>query len=93
MNQNTSEIRIIISELNLVFNSHDFLKKFAKRFEGDYINLLHEHTGNEAFRTVHSQIARYLSENSATFQILKTRRVNSENIFGEIDEIQEWQKV
>ncbi len=93
MDKNIPEIRLIISELNTVFNSHDFLKKFAKRFERDYINFLNDHFGNEAFRNIHSQIAKYLSENSTTLQIHKKQRVKSENIFGETDEIQEWEKV
>jgi len=93
MNQHIPEIRIIISELNVTFTSHAFLKKFAKRFERDYINLLNEHNGNEAFRKVHSQIAKFLSVNETTFRIVKTSKEPSENIFGEIDEIQAWKKV
>ena len=38
LQQNSSHLRNdIISELETEFNSHDFIKKFAKRFESAYI--------------------------------------------------------
>ena len=82
----------IISELETEFNSHDFIKKFAKRFEGDYIDFLNNYKGQDAFRTVHSQIAKFLADNEADLNICKTQKVRSENVFGEMDEIQGWKK-
>ena len=82
----------IISELESKFNSHDFIKKFAKRFEGDYILFLNNYSGSDAFRTVNSQIAKFLADNETRLNIHKTQKVKSENVFGEIDEIQGWKK-
>ncbi|HAN79706.1 MAG TPA: hypothetical protein DCQ31_19065 [Bacteroidales bacterium] len=93
LNRNISLLESdIISQLDNEFNSHDFIMKFAKQFEKDYILFLYAYKGNEAFRNVHSQIARFLSENSALLGICKTHKVKSQNVFGEIDEIQAWKK-
>ncbi|MGD0710071.1 MAG: hypothetical protein ABR968_02740 [Bacteroidales bacterium] len=94
---NQNEIADIISnnfELNKVFSSHDFIEKFAKTFEADYIQMLveYQNTGN-AFLTVHSLIARYLSQNMNTFRIEKTDRSASENVFGSKDYIQWWRRI
>lgn len=93
MQQNISHLRNdIIQELKTEFNSHDFIKKFAKRFEGNYIDFLNNYRGQDAFRTVHSQIAKFLAENESILNIRKTQKVKSENVFGEMDEIQGWRK-
>ncbi len=83
----------IISELENEFNSHHFLKRFAKRFEANYIEFLSVYKGKGSFRTVHSLIAKFLSENELSLNITKVRKEKSENIFGEIDEIQRWKKL
>lgn len=85
-------INDIISELGKEFNSHDFIKRFAKRFESEYISFLNQYSGQDAFRTVNSQIAKFLSDNELKLNIQKTKRVTSENIFGEMDLIQGWRK-
>jgi hypothetical protein len=82
----------IIPLLESDFSSHDFLKKFAKRFEGDYINFLHNYGGTGAFKTVHGQIAKFLADNETKLNIHKKQKVRSENVFGEMDEIQGWKK-
>ena len=93
MQQNISHLRNdIISELESKFNSHDFIKKFAKRFESDYVNFLNNYRGSDAFRTVNSQIAKFLADNELSLNIHKTQKVKSENVFGQIDEIQGWRK-
>jgi hypothetical protein len=88
------EIMEIISRLKSEFNSHDFIEKFSKRFEEEYIDMLvdYKDTGN-AFKTVHGQIARYLSVNKELFEIETTEKVPSEHVFGEIDYIQGWRKL
>ena len=83
----------ILREVNNVFTSHEFIQKFSKKFEREYIGFLHEHLGEGAFRQVHSEIARALSANEGKLNIEKTRRVLSKHIFGEEDEIQEWKKI
>ncbi len=93
MQQNISHLRNdIISELESEFNSHDFIKKFVKRFERDYVVFLNNYNDSDAFRTVNSQIAKFLADNDTRLNIQKTQKVKSENIFGEIDEIQGWKK-
>lgn len=88
-----SELINIIHNLDDEFTSHDFLKKFAKLFEPEYISFLDKYSRKGAFQNVHSQIARFLSENSTILGIAKTKKVMSENIFGEMDEIQSWKKL
>lgn len=88
-----SELVNIIHNLDDEFTSHDFLKKFAKLFELEYISFLDKYSSKGAFQNVHSQIARFLSENSTILGIAKTKKVMSENIFGEMDEIQSWKRL
>lgn len=87
-----SEIETIIFELEKEFNSHDFIKKFAKRFEPEYVGFLNNYKERH-FQMVHSQIALFLSNNSDILKIRKTKLVESETIFGELDQIQGWEKI
>jgi len=94
LKNNKPEIIEIISNLKSEFNSHDFIEKFSKRFEEDYIDMLVEYkTTKKAFKTVHGQIARYLSVNKVLFEIETTEKVPSEHVFGEIVYIQGWKKL
>jgi tRNA nucleotidyltransferase/poly(A) polymerase len=90
------EIADIISNLkkDVEFSSHDFIEKFAQQHEEDYIEMLvkYQRTGN-AFQTVHSLIAKYLSLNMTTLRIDKTERKVSENVFGSADIVQWWKKI
>ena len=92
MGSNIVNIQRIIANLPNRFNSHDFIEKFAKEFEPNYIDFLQQYRGSGAFLTVHSQIAKFLSENSESLEILKTEKVRNKNIFGDDDEIQGWIK-
>lgn len=76
------------------FSSHDFIEKFARLFETEYIEMLYNYknTGN-AFKTVHSAIAKYLSQNMNSMGIVKTKRDGSEHVFGDIDIIQWWRRI
>ena len=84
----------IISKFNSEFSSHDFIEKFAQKYEADFIDmlLLYKNKG-KAFQTVHSSIARYLSKNKEIFSIAKTERKGSEHVFGSIDKIQWWERI
>lgn len=93
MRSKTSDIIDIILNLNNTFNSHDFLMKFAKRFELEYITFLFEYNSVGAFQTIHSQIAKFLSENSMNLNIEKTEQTESRNVFGEIVRVQGWRKI
>ncbi len=88
-----SEMRKIISDFdaNLEFSSHDFIEKFSQKYEADYIDMLVKYKDSgQAFRTVHSMIALYLSQNMTIFNIDKTQKKGSENVHGNIDNIQWW---
>jgi hypothetical protein len=82
----------IIPSLKNEFSSHAFLQKFAKNYEEDYIDFLSANKRIGAFQNVHSQIARFLSDNTTVLNISKTERRESKNIFGEMDVIQWWEK-
>lgn len=84
-----TDLQIIITGLLEEFSSHDFIEKFAQQFEDDYIEMLvnYQKTGT-AFQTVHSMIAKHLSQNMPALNIEKIPRKGSENVFGSIDVIQ-----
>lgn len=82
----------IITQLDNSFTSHQFIEKFAKRFEEYYIEFLHGYRTNESFRIVHSQIAKYLSEHQSEFNISKDSKEVDQNVFGEFNENQKWEK-
>ncbi|WP_294175960.1 hypothetical protein [Coprobacter sp.] len=87
------EIKNIISNLRDEFSSHQFIQKFSKQFEPEYIDMLMEYRGFGAFRAVHSQIATYLSKNMDKLDIEKIEpKKESINIFGDTDIIQWWKK-
>ena len=83
----------IISKLDTEFNSHDFIKGFSKIFEEDYINFLYNYKGKGAFKTVHSQIGKFLSLKKTALGIQKMEKVKDEHIFEEEDKIQAWKKI
>ena len=93
MKVNLSEIKNIISDLPDEFSSHDFIEKFSKRYESEYINMLVDYKGREAFKTVHSQIAKFLSLNMEYLGVKKRDKNSSEHVFGELDVIQWWEKL
>jgi hypothetical protein len=92
MEANKSEIRNIISDLSDDFSSHDFIEKFSKKYESEYIDMLVSYKGRDAFKSVHVQIARFLSYNMGDLGIAKSKKGPSEHVFGEIDMIQWWEK-
>ena len=75
------------------FSSHDVIEKFAYLYESDYIDMLNEYKGDDAFRKVHSQIGAFLSNNSNLVGIKKTGRSKNINIFGHDTEVQYWEKI
>jgi hypothetical protein len=93
-----NQIILIIDNLevdkNGEFSSHDFIKRFSKEFQKKYIELLYEYKDSgHAFKSLHGQIAKHLSENNSLFKIEKADRKGSEDIFGDIVEVQWWKKV
>jgi uncharacterized membrane protein YqiK len=92
MEAHVSEIRNIITDLQEKFSSHDFIEKFAKKYESEYINMLVLYKNQDAFKTVHAQIARFLSLNMSILGIKKNNKDFSENVFGDRDIVQWWEK-
>ena len=82
----------IIAKLGNKFSSHDFLKKFSHEYELEYIEMLYAYKGKGGFKEVHKQIAKYLSDNKDSLKINRSGKINSENIFGDVVEVQYWEK-
>lgn len=93
MDAHTNDIIKIIKELPAKFSTQDFIERLSYRFESDYIDLLYEYKERNPYKTVHSQISRYLSNNADKLFIVKDSLVNSRNVFGIVEETQSWLKL
>ena len=71
------------------FDSHDFLKKFAKHCEEKYIEMLNE---EKSFHEVHKQIGVWIEHEQEHLGLIAKGKVTSENIFGNISSVEQWQK-
>ena len=88
-----NEVKEALKQMENKFSSHDFIKKFSSMFQKKYIELLYNcKNENEPFQVVHSQIGRFLERNAQLLEIKKIDRTNSNNIFGNINDVQEWEK-
>ncbi len=76
---------------NEKFDSHEFIRHFAKNFEIKYIEFLNLYK-NEPFRNVHAQIGKFLSENQDSLNIVDGGTTKSPNIFGIESENEKWIK-
>jgi hypothetical protein len=88
--------KIIDDNFEEVFSSHDFIKKFSKEFEKDYITYLCAYTAKKnkgIFQTVHGIIAKHLSSYSKNYNIEKHGIIKSHNIFGDSEQVQKWKRV
>lgn len=86
----------VINDLKDKFDSHDFIKKFSKRIELDYVYLLATAGTTDPFRTVNMQIGNYLSNNQERLGIeliISDGKHRSENVFGNETECGLWRKV
>lgn len=93
MNDNTKIIQKLIDyELPEYFNSHDFIEKFTRKVEPEYVKLLSQYN-KDAHRKVNMQIAKYLSTNKVFFNIGKVGKENSKNVFGNNNFIKYWQNL
>lgn len=73
------------------FDSHEFIRNFAKRFEIEYVGFLNSYK-QEPFRNVHSQIGKFLSEHQSSLTIKDDGITQSPNIFGSITQNEKWVK-
>ncbi len=93
MNENLSVIReeIIRNIPNPEFDSHEFIRHFARKFELTYIAFLSSYK-LEPFRNVHAQIGRFLSEHQEMLKIKDFGTTHSPNIFGIESSNERWIK-
>lgn len=82
----------LAKEMKEEFSSHEFIEKYAYRYEEEYVERLYQHKKDHAFQTVHRQIGRFLSENQEKLGIEKTQRKENLNVFGNETEVQYWKK-
>ena len=94
MTENFQFLKEIINKqiLEQNFDSHRFIRCFAKNYEIEYVFLLSKYQ-NKPFWNVHMQIANFLSKNAGDLNIKKSGKVQSANIFGNIVENENWIKV
>ena len=93
MDGKLEEIKKLIAKNfpNKDFDSHDFIARFAKEFEPAYVGFLGNYEKN-AHRTVHAQIARYLSGNSDALLLRKNGKVKSKSVFAYEVANQHWSR-
>jgi len=80
----SGDLQTIINKIDgKVFDSHQFIQHFAKRYESEYIEALKQcNTKPGQFRCVHSQIAQFLGDNQAQLGITRGENVISKDVFG-----------
>lgn len=93
MDLHTQEIIQIIKDLPAKFNTQDLIERLSYKHESEYIEILYEYKERNPFKTVHSQINRYLSTNADKFFIVKDNFVKCRNVFGIVEEVQCWHKL
>ena len=91
------QFRNVVRELDTNFDSHQFIEKYTKMYERDYlVGLLKEFitskTGHGVLRAYHSMIGRNLSRNKKKLGIQETTRHASENIKGYDSLNMQWRK-
>ena len=89
------KVETVIANLDNEFDSHRFIEEFRNLYEREYVDLLCNHikSTNGIFRAAHSEIGRYLSNNSLSLSIEKSDIVKSENINNYENENQNWVKL
>ena len=87
------KVASVIDSIEGDFTSHKFIEKYAKEYEKEYIEMLYEKRENQAFQTVHAQLAHFLSKNKSELNIKNEGKTPSENIFGNINNVEKWCKV
>lgn len=92
MTENLPSIQSIIDDLDDSFNSYEFIQKFTRRFEVDYVRMLSLYDENP-FRKVNAQIAKFLSNNESRLNIAKqNNKASYINVLGEETKCEMWKK-
>lgn len=73
------------------FDSHMFIRHFAKKYELKYVEFLTNYK-EEPFRNLHKDIALFLSLNKELLNIKKGGKIDSPNVFGNETLNEKWTK-
>lgn len=92
----TNELNIIKNKIiknisDPIFDSHEFIRHFAKELELEYVAFLSQYD-KEPFRNVHAQIGHFLSVNKELLNIKDDGIVISPNVFGIESSNERWVK-
>jgi hypothetical protein len=90
MSEHIAEIREIINQMERPFDTHAFIKKFARRFQVEYVELLSQYS-QEPFEKIHNQIGKFLLEKNNLLEIEPKGKVLGYNIFGEKNDNEKWE--
>lgn len=90
-NLNVIKNKVIKNIPNDIFDSHEFIRHFAKEFEVEYIAFLSKYD-TEPFRKVHAQIAFFLSVNKELLNLNDDGIVESPTVFGIESSNEKWLK-
>ncbi len=95
MKENIVEVRVVILGLEEVFTTHQFIQSYANKHKRRYDDFLYQYRdkGVGAVQRVHSQMARFLSQQEAILGIERTRKVKSRNVLDKVVWVQEWRQV
>ena len=89
MSAHMPDVREIINQMQKPFDTHAFIKVFARSFQVEYVRLLSKYP-QEPFEKVHTQIGKFLISKKNLLGIQPQGKVFSENIFGEINDNEQW---
>ena len=88
---NIKQAKEVIEKLGNSFSSHYFIQKFKTTKGGVYLNGLLRNSPSEIHKE-HAAIGRFLSKNMDELGIEKDKRDVSENVFGNENMVQVWNK-
>lgn len=91
---NPSAIDVIDNYLGQTFDSHEFIQKFIKYHEREYVEGLYSaiYSAGGIFRAYHAKIGRLLADNQKTLGIRPIESVTSLNIKDYESENMMWTK-
>lgn len=92
IDQAHSVLNDLLSENKITFDSHEFINKYRKTYENEYLAMLLDNRSprNTAVQTTNSIIARFLSQNAKELHIEKDSVVYSYNDHGEKSSNAKW---
>ena len=95
MKETIVEVRVVILSLEEVFTTHQFIRVYAGKHKRRYDDFLYLYRdkGVGAVQRVHSQMARFLTQQEAILGIERTRKVKSRNVLDKVVWVQEWRRV